>query len=131
MKPNEYAKNPENYLPSEIADFHDQKDLFKTFEEIYAKHEAFERMPNTWVDNHVFTVDFLLYFFALHGYKLQKIRTKKVDFCDLSETLRHYKKQRDERSFKVLKEALGKNSATTPWPPASTYTTNQAPNTSY
>lgn len=106
QKPTDYVKEVKNFLPAEIADFHNQKDLFKTFEEIYAKHETFAKMPNTWVDNHVFTVDFLLYFFALHGYKLQKIRSKGVEFCDLNTTLEHYRKERIDRFYTALTESL-------------------------
>lgn len=60
----------EEYLPKEIQDFHDQKELFKEIQQ--------EKTPNNWVDNHIYTIDYFLYYMAkVKGYKLQKIRKHK------------------------------------------------------
>lgn len=112
MEAQQYAEKAENFLSPEIADFHDQKDLFKTFEDLYGENETFKKMPNSWIDNHVFSVDFLLHFFALHGYKLQKIRTKGVKFHDLSQTMSHYANARRERSAKAFQEMLANRTNT-------------------
>lgn len=61
------------YLPDEIKDFHDQKDLFK---EIFRTYGVEDRYDITWVDAHCFVIDTFLWHMARKGYKLQKIRGK-------------------------------------------------------
>lgn len=73
------------HLPREFRDFHAQKDLFKSFyewfrprvEKLKKRHSGgditlseFDSM--TWMGAHVFTIDHLLYWLALHGYRLQR-----------------------------------------------------------
>nr|AKH46272.1 hypothetical protein [uncultured marine virus] len=63
------------YLPEEIRDFHDQKNLFKSMHYLYQDNENFDRMPS-WVDGHCYTIDCFLWFMASRGYTLQKSRKK-------------------------------------------------------
>lgn len=97
----EYTKSLK-YLPEEFKDFHDQKDLMKALHDLYKDNETLKNMPNTWVDNHVFIVDFFLYFMSLHGYKLQKIRNKKVKFYDLNKTVDEFKEKRIKELSNIL-----------------------------
>lgn len=69
------------YLPSMIRDFHDQKDLFKTIHLLYRKNDIKKQMP-TWVQGHIYTIDWFLWYMASRGYTLQKSR-KKVEFKPL------------------------------------------------
>ena len=78
-------------LPDFMVDFHDQKDLFKAIYEQYRNGNAKELLENVkWVDAHCFTIDVFLWWMGIHGYKLQKIRSKKVDFNDPIETIDYY-----------------------------------------
>lgn len=60
------------HLPEFLKDFHDQKQIFKEIQE-WGKNT-----PNNFVDNHIYTIDFFLNYMAQKGYKLQKIRSKKL-----------------------------------------------------
>ncbi len=105
MDSTEYTKELK-YLPDFFKDFHDQKDVMKVIYDLYKDDEAFKKFPNTWVDSHVFLVDFFLYFMSLHGYKLQKIKKKDIEFFNIDDTVKHFKEKRIEILSKILK---------TPW----------------
>ena len=100
-----YMGNGEN-LPEFIKDFHDQKDLFKAIYDLWREENDVLQKVN-WVDAHVFSIDILLWWMGLHGYKLQKIRKKDVKFYDPLETI---KQHRDKR----LGISLPKTCYTTP-----------------
>lgn len=77
------------HLPDFMKDFHDQKALFKA---IYTqfntggnKTKVLDDVP--WVDAHIFTIDCFLWWMALNGYKLQKIRSKEISFSDPEESI--------------------------------------------
>lgn len=90
------------YLPDFMKDFHDQKDLFKSLHEMWAKRLETE-LPNfNWRDSHIYTVDFFLWFMGLHGYKLQKIKSKDVEFYDIEKTIEESRRKRIESLSKVL-----------------------------
>ncbi len=80
------------YLPPFMRDFHDQKDIFKEIATLYQDSENAERMPN-WVNAHVYTVDWFLYYMASRGYTLQKSRKKDVNFRPLFVTRQQRKQQ--------------------------------------
>lgn len=73
----EWLKSGE-YLPEFMRDFHDQKDLFKTMHSLYRDNDKAGEMP-TWVQGHIYTIDWFLWFMASRGYTLQKSR-KKIRF---------------------------------------------------
>lgn len=62
MTPRQYLLNHEN-LPDFMKDFHDQKDLFKAIYEQWKdgkpEHKVLDDV--NWVDAHVFTIDFFLW----------------------------------------------------------------------
>jgi hypothetical protein len=87
------------HLPSFMRDFHDQKDIFKAMLNYF--YDA-ERMPVTWQDGHVFTVDWFLWFMAAHGYTLQKSRAKCDNFVDLQKTIDKSRKARQDDFFKMI-----------------------------
>jgi len=93
-KINNYMKDG-GYLPDFMKDFHDQKDVFKTIFEQYKDSQAFKALGVTgnisWVDAHIFTVDVFLWWMAMHGYKLQKIRSKDIVFFEPQETISYFK----------------------------------------
>lgn len=96
----EYTRSKE-YLPDFMRDFHDQKDLFKAIHQLYKDNESLQKMPNGWCDNHIFVIDYFLWFMGQHGYKLQKARKKGVQFFDLQKTIEEMNGKRIE-SFKSL-----------------------------
>jgi hypothetical protein len=103
----EYTKALE-YLPDFMKDFHDQKDLFKAIHELYGKNESLQKLPNSWCDNHIFVIDYFLWFMGQHGYKLQKARKKGVEFYDLQATI----EKMNSRRLDSLKHILNANDKT-------------------
>lgn len=98
--------NKGEHLPDFMKDFHDQKDLFKA---IYTQwHDGHKETLNnvSWVDAQCFTIDFFLWWMAIHGYKLQKIKKKDIAFYSAKETIAKYKKERDEEFFNILNKHL-------------------------
>ena len=93
------------YLPDFMKDFHDQKDLFKCIHDLYKDDENFKELPASWRDNHIFVIDFFLWFMSMHGYKLQKIR-QNIQFCDLHETMNEFKRKRLKQTINILSEKL-------------------------
>jgi hypothetical protein len=75
-------------LPEFMRDFHDQKDLFKAIHQLYSSNPDNPPIPGNWVDNHVFVMDYFLWFMAKRGYTLQKYRGKKFETVDIYETIR-------------------------------------------
>jgi len=69
------------YLPPAIRDFHDCKDAFKAMIpmlENYKKQPHARNLPDvSWVDAQCLTIDVVLWFFAMHGYTLQRIPKKR------------------------------------------------------
>jgi hypothetical protein len=85
------------YLPEFMRDFYDQKDLFKRIDDnvdANRKKNLNERYLEglNWINSHIYTVDFFLWFMAQHGYTLQRSR-KKIEFCDIDTTLKDYKEK--------------------------------------
>ena len=107
MKPINYVSNGE-HLPEFIKDFQDQKDLFKAIYEQWKDGEPNHKVLEdvNWVDAHVFTVDFFLWWMGLHGYKLQKTKKKGVDFYDPLETIEKAINIRMGKSSEMLTKAL-------------------------
>ena len=71
------------YLPPFMRDFHDQKDLFKSIGQWGAKSQS----NIDWVKAHCYVIDIFLKFMALHGYTLQKSKTKEKTF-DIQDTIK-------------------------------------------
>ena len=87
------------YLPEFMRDFHDQKDLFKTIDELVNKNEGTRRV--NWVDAQIYTIDVFLWFMARRGYTLQRSRAKQ-SFLDIHQTIADATEQRRERSAALL-----------------------------
>lgn len=70
------------YLPRFMRDFHAQKDIFKWIArpvqntKAHAKAEGrMDQLPGfSWVESHIYVVDFFLWYMAKHGYTLQPMR---------------------------------------------------------
>jgi len=90
MKNNIQWRNEQGHLPEFLKDFHDAKSIFRTIEQYL---ESDEGCPVSWVDAHVYTIDWFLWFMAVHGYKLTKT-TAKVKVKDLNETIRDFDPRR-------------------------------------
>jgi hypothetical protein len=88
------------HLPEFMRDFHEQKDVFKAMVSYF---DNSEEMPVSWVDGHVFTIDWFLWFMAAHGYTLQKTKAKCNDFVNIEETIANSKISR----LKELKSIMG------------------------
>ncbi len=67
------------YLPVCMRDFHEQKNLFKSMHCLQQDNEGAENNP-TWVQGHIYIIDFFLWFMASRGYTLQKTRKKGIKF---------------------------------------------------
>ena len=99
----EYVKSGQ-HLPPELRDFHDQKLLFKwlvweKLEKARSKNPAESALHAeglNWVNAHVFTVDYFLWFMGMFGYTLQRSRKKGVQFYDLSAAMDAYQRQLTE-----------------------------------
>jgi hypothetical protein len=83
------------YLPRELRDFHDQKDLFKTIEHV----SGVGKQKISWIDAHIFTIDIFLWFMARRGYLLKKTSSKKYNFKSLEADISSYK----EEMFQALR----------------------------
>jgi hypothetical protein len=95
------------YLPKELRDFHDQKDLFKRIQETVTEKDD-ELQELNWVMAHIYTIDRFLWFMAAHGYTLQRSR-QKVQFADLKATLDEFRKRRGARLGNILNAEFAKN----------------------
>ena len=73
----------QKYLPEFMRDFHDQKDLFKAIHSLYQESATAKQMPR-WVNSHIYTVDWFLWYMASRGYTLQKCR-KELEFRPFAE----------------------------------------------
>lgn len=105
-EPDEWLQSGE-YLPAFMRDFHDQKDLFKAIDEVVergrAKALAGQGLDHlegvTWVNAHVYTVDFFLWCLARRGWTLQRSR-KRLQFADIyeftSEAMQRWRSQAAE-----------------------------------
>ena len=101
MDINEFRKQ-HKHLPSFLKDFHDEKDFFKAMYDMYAKELERALPAYNWRDNHIFCLDFFLWFCALHGYGLQKLRAKDVQFRNIKETIKSY----NEKSLNAFSKIL-------------------------
>ena len=101
------------YLPSVLRDFHDQKDVFKAIATVRSRKvtdRPYHMLKDSnWMVEQVYVIDFFLWFMALHGWTLQRSRTK-VEFRDLQATLSEDAVHRDKRAYgliRSLKDTLG------------------------
>lgn len=83
MNKQQYCQNS-LHLPEFLKDFHDQKEIFKIIQGWATDQNEFNKLPNSWIDNQIFVIDYFLWCMALHGYKLQKIKSKDVEFLDIN-----------------------------------------------
>ena len=72
------------HLPDFMKDFHNQKDLFKA---LTSSFNNAEECPLNFRDGQIYTIDWFLWFMAIHGYKLQKT-TAKVEHKDIHEAIK-------------------------------------------
>lgn len=95
------------YLPAFMRDFHNQKDLFKWIDEVVAndKHGRTETLPS-WVDAHVYVVDFFLWLMAKHGWTLQRSR-QKLPFWEIEDTVSESR----ERRWKAMRRFFDERKA--------------------
>ncbi|WP_291455605.1 hypothetical protein [Cupriavidus sp.] len=74
------------YLPRDLRDFHNQKDLFKAMHDTVSVDSHSIAGHIDWVQGQCYVIDVFLWFMAQHGYTLQR-SSAKVDFRDLAETV--------------------------------------------
>jgi|SRR5688572_5166333 len=92
----------EKVLPDFMRDFHDQKDLFKAIYELYSGAE--NKISSNWVDSHIFTIDFFLWFMAKHGYRLQRFKSKKFQQYDVVKTISEQREKRLNSLSTIISE---------------------------
>lgn len=94
------------HLPKFMRDFHDQKDLFKCI------GGCDDESPNrsiSWVQGHIYAIDFFLWFMAAHGYTLQKTGAKGLPFRDIHDTLEVYREYNRQEFAKFMAEHRKEN----------------------
>ena len=92
--------NDHENLPDFMKDFHDQKDLFKAIYTQYGEGNNKELLSKVnWIDAHCFTIDVFLWWMGMHGYKLQKIRKKGIEFHEPNETIRYFTDLRKSKTI--------------------------------
>ena len=74
------------HLPEFIRDFHDQKDLFRTIDQLQEPMDC-EHHRISWPTMHINVIDKFLWFMAKRGYTLQKCR-KRVPFDDIHQEIK-------------------------------------------
>lgn len=81
------------HLPTFLRDFHDQKDLFKSVH--WWGKPPQDTYYVSWVNAQCYVTDYFLKFMALHGYTLQKTRTKfeKGSVYEVQETINERKEE--------------------------------------
>lgn len=92
------------YLPQQMRDFHDAKDVFKAIHEIIDQNETANKIG--WVDGQIYTIDVFLWFMARRGYTLQRCRAK-LPFRDLEADVKAAREQRINRMNACLLAGLG------------------------
>lgn len=93
------------YLPKELRDFHDQKDLFKVMHRLYGGEFDNNGEKVSWVTGQCYVIDWFLWFMASRGFTLQRCRSK-VDFLELQDDVQNMKNEQ----AKLFKEYLNANS---------------------
>lgn len=78
-KENRQWREDMEHLPVFMRDFHAQKNLFKALSVSFANAEE---CPLNFREGHVYTIDWFLWFMAIHGYKLTKT-TANVEHKDI------------------------------------------------
>lgn len=95
------------YLPEFLKDFHDQKDFFRMLHE-KLKVEDHEMLKDVnWIQSHIYTVDFFLWYCAKFGYTLQKSRAKQ-NFDDIGVAISQVNEIRQDMFRKALLSGLEK-----------------------
>lgn len=102
MSINEFREK-KKHLPKFLKDFHDQKDFFKSMHSIYKSNENDPISPKlSFVDGQIYTIDWFLWFCALHGYGLRKLSSKDVQFKDINETISEFKSNQIDVLSKII-----------------------------
>ena len=82
-KNNKQWRDEQGHLPDFMKDFHDQKNLFKALSSSFANAEE---CPLSFRDGQIYTIDWFLWFMAIHGYKLTKT-TANVEYKDINDAI--------------------------------------------
>jgi hypothetical protein len=78
------------HLPPFMRDFHDQKDLFKFIQSVYEESDLIPVATHaSWIDLHIYTIDFFLWMLARRGWTLQRSR-QKLPFKDIETDVQEY-----------------------------------------
>ena len=105
MEAKQYVQNAE-HLPEFMKDFHDQKDLFKAIYEQWCTKDDKILNEVNWVNAQCFTIDYFLWWMGLHGYKLQKVKKKNVNFYNPIQTIQKCNNIRRGKLDETLTNAL-------------------------
>lgn len=95
------------FLPRFFRDFHKQKDFFKCLFGTWITDEN-KLVGLDCINAHIFVIDYFLRFMAIHGYTLQKSRTK-LEFLDIEQTIEKYTEDQKKIFFDILKKEMDKN----------------------
>jgi hypothetical protein len=104
MSARDYVRDAQ-HLPAPLRDFHDQKDVFKTFHgwlgELSEKDKQHGFSRPSWADGQIYVIDGFLRFMAACGWTLQRSRAS-VNFASLDAAI----KARQDEEAKSLREYL-------------------------
>jgi len=82
-KSNRQWREDMDHLPVFMRDFHAQKDLFKALSSSFGNAEE---CPLNFRDGQIYTIDWFLWFMAIHWYKLIKT-TANVEYKDIDDAI--------------------------------------------
>ena len=117
MKLIDYLKSGE-HLPPQLRDFHDAKLLFKwlVWEKLAQAQSKLRRegqdhsagvLENLdFASAQIFTIDYFLWFMAMFGYKLQRIRKPDLEFYSLEAAMAEYQNKLADEQSAILSQAL-------------------------
>jgi len=97
------------HLPPFLRDFHDQKDVFKFVSQAATPldKDPYSR-ELTWVEGHVYVIDYFLWCMARHGYTLQRSRAR-LPFESLADNIAAMTKAEAEVFNRLLSNAATAN----------------------
>ena len=88
-------REDQKHLPEFMRDFHNCKRLFKGIADFIVVEDDHPAKDVNWRQAHCYTIDVFLWFMAMHGYTLQRSRTR-LDYEGLDALLDRLDEERRE-----------------------------------
>lgn len=101
----EQWREDKKHLPEFLKDFHDQKDFFKYLHEALRLHDHELLKDVSWIQNHVYTMDMLLFVLARYGWTLQRSRAHQ-NFDDLDSKIKEMNDYKSQQFNNLLLDKM-------------------------